>query len=288
MTKSNMDLVKELREKTQVSLMDCRKALEESQGDIEKAIEFLRKKGASVAAKRAENATDNGRIEAYISDDFKHGSLVEVVCETDFSANTDVMKEFAIHAAKLATQDSCSDIAKLFADHKELQDHHNDILAKIAENIQVGAIKNFSVGKFGIVNAYIHPGSTVGALIELETEQDGSAHLEELKNLSRDICMHIAVFKPLCIAPEDLDQSLVEKERDIVKEQVAGSNKPANIIEKMITGKLSKYYQDVCLTQQKFIKNEDVTVERQLAEVGNKIKNTIKIKQFARFTVGKK
>ncbi len=100
--------------------------------------------------------------------------------------------------------------------------------------------------------------------------------------------MHIAVFKPLCIAPENLDQSLVEKERDIVKEQVAGSNKPANIIEKMIAGKLSKYYQDVCLTQQKFIKNEDVTVERQLAEVGNKIKNSIKIKRFARFMVGKK
>ncbi len=92
MTKSHMDLVKELREKTQVSLMDCRKALEEAQGDIEKAIEFLRKKGASVAAKRAENATDNGRIEAYVNEDFKHGSLVEVACETDFSANTNEMK----------------------------------------------------------------------------------------------------------------------------------------------------------------------------------------------------
>lgn len=288
MTKSHMDLVKELREKTQVSLMDCRKALEEAQGDIEKAIELLRKKGASVAAKRAENATDNGRIEAYVSEDFKHGSLVEVVCETDFSANTNEMKEFAIHAAKLATQDGCSDVAQLLANHQELSNHHNDILAKIAENIKIGAIKNFSVEKFGIVNAYIHPGSTVGALIELETANDGSAHVEELKQLARDICMHIAVFKPLCIAPEDLDQSLVEKERDIVKEQVAGSNKPANIIEKMIAGKLSKYYQDVCLTQQKFIKNEDVNVERQLVEVGNKIKNTIKIKRFARFMVGKK
>jgi elongation factor Ts len=287
MTKVTMDLVKELREKTQVGMMACKKALEDADGDLEKAIELLRKQGAAVAAKRAEHATNHGRIEAYLSSDFKQGSLVEVSCETDFSASTEAMKTFALMAAENATQSQCTQPEELLTTHKPLQNNLNELIAKISEKIFINRISCFKVQTFGVVNAYIHPGSTIGSLIELTAQQDLSRDFEILQALARDLCMHIAVTNPIWIHPQEVDAAVIEKEKVIAREQLKDSKKPAAIIEKIVEGKLNKYFEDACLAKQRFIKNEDLTIEQYLKDISEKLKNTITIKRFTRFAVGK-
>lgn len=288
----SMDLVKELREKTQVGMMDCKKALEQADGDMEKAIEILRKKGTAVAAKRADNATNNGRVECWLSPDFKTGALTEIACETDFSANTQDMFNFATHIAEVVAKTSITEPATILAQKSlqnaslTLKDHLDEIIAKIAESIKVSRTALFKAGDNGLVNAYIHPGSSIGVMVELEADKAISA-TEELKAAARDICMQIAVTKPLAVKPENLDQSLVEKERTIAKEQLQGSNKPAQIIDKIVDGKLNKFYEEVCLLNQLFIKNDKTTVAQYLKEVSTKAGATITVKQFVRFGIGR-
>ena len=287
MTKVTMDLVKELREKTQVGMMDCKKALEETQGDIDKAIELLRKKGAAVAAKRADNETNHGRIEAYLSSDFKQGSLVEISCETDFSANTDAMKAFALLTAQAATQSQVTQADALLAHNKALHNMHNELLAKISEKIFINRVSCFRVETHGLINVYIHPGSTVGTMIELSTQQDPSRDIETLKALARELCMQIAVTKPLWINTTDVSAETIAQEKTIAHEQLKSSTKSAQIINKIVEGKVSKYFEDTCLTKQRFIKNEDLTVEQHLKSISDTLKNGITIKRFTRFAVGK-
>ncbi len=293
MANISMDLVKQLREKTQVGMMDCKKALEESNGDIEKAIEILRKKGSSVAAKRGENATTNGRVECFISPDTKTGAMVEIACETDFSAKTVDMEYFAKHTAEVAAITAVND-AQAILSQKSLKnpklvvkDHLNELIAKIAESIKVIKVVLFKAGKFGMVSAYIHPGSTVGVMVELGMEKDPSAHLEELKTVAKDICMQIAVNKPLSVSPTDLDVAAVAKEREIATEQLKLSGKPANVIEKILEGKIKKYYEDVCLLNQFFIKNDKITIQNYLDEASKKLGNKITVKQFVRIGIGR-
>jgi elongation factor Ts len=288
MANISTSLIKQLRDKTQVGMMDCKKALIEASGNIEKAVELLRKKGAAIAAKRAGHVVENGRIEGYISDNFKQGALIEVACETDFSANTDDMKQFTIQTAQLVVATGKTSVDELLGSQKELKNQYDELLAKISENIKINKIMLFSVEEYGIVNIYIHPGSTVGVLVELKTDLDKSQYLDELRTVARDICMHVAVTNPLCVGPNSLDPDVLKKEQEIMKEQLKNSGKPDNIIEKIMVGKTDKYYKEVCLTKQQFIKNDKLSVEEHLNQVGDKIENTITIKQFIRFGIGGK
>lgn len=293
MANVSMDLVKQLREKTQVGMMDCKKALEESNGDIEKAIEILRKKGSAVAAKRGENATTNGRVECFISSDSKTGAMVEIACETDFSAKTVDMEYFAKHTAEVAAIEAVNDSQAILSQKSlknpklVIKDHLDELIAKIAESIKVSKVVLFKAGKFGMVSAYIHPGSTVGVMIEMDMEKDPAAHTEELKNVAKDICMQIAVNKPLSVSSTDLDPAAVAKEREIATEQLKLSGKPANVIEKILEGKIKKYYEDVCLLNQFFIKNDKITIQHYLDEASKKLGNKITIKQFVRIGIGR-
>lgn len=286
MAKISMDLIKELREKTLVGMMDCKKALEETNGDLEKAIELLRKKGADIASKRADKETNNGRIEAYVADDFQSGAIVEVACETDFSANTDAMKEFALFAAKNALQEKTSNPEELLTKSVDTKKMLDELLAKIAERISISKIALLEVTERGIVNHYIHPGSQVGVIIELATENECSNHIDELKSIARNVCMHIAVRCPLAVVPQELDQDVVAKERSIIEEQLKAANKPANMIEKITEGKINKFYKEVCLLNQPFIKNEDQNIESYLKEQSEKLGNAITIKRFSHFVIG--
>lgn len=288
MSKVSIDLVKELREKTQVSMMDCKKALEEADGNLEAAIELLRKKGSAVAAKRAENATDNGRVEAFIAPDFKQGALVQICCETDFSANTEDMKKFAESVAKEACTTKTEDKDTLFTKKPELKNQLNDLLAKISEKIDVKDVAQYNVAGEGLVNVYIHPGSTVGIMIELSSEKAlaGSA-LDDAKQLAKDVCMQIAVHKPMALAPEQLDPEFVSREKAIAEEQTKGSNKPANIMAKIIENRMNKLYEEVCLQNQRFIKNDELTINQYVSSVSNKIGSKLAIKRYARFAIGR-
>ncbi|MBM3886523.1 translation elongation factor Ts [Candidatus Dependentiae bacterium] len=288
MSTVSMDLVKELREKTQVGMMDCKKALTEANGDLEKAIEILRKKGAAVAAKRAGNATDNGRIEAFVAVDSKKGSLVSICCETDFSANTTDMQDFA----KKVAQESCAlaieDKNELLSKCPALQNQLNDLLAKISEKIEINNIHTYVVEKHGAVAVYIHPGSTVGVMIELASEKELTASsLEEVKQLGKDICMQIAVHKPVALTSADLDPAVVAKERAIAEEQSNDGKKPANIIAKIIENRMNKFLEEICLVNQRFIKNDALTIQDYTNSVANKIGNQLTIKRFARLAIGR-
>ena len=286
------DLIKKLREHTQVGMMDCKKALEEANGDFDKAVELLRKKGAAVAAKRAENATDNGTVQAFVSPDFSYGSLVEVSCETDFSANTEAMQNFAKGVAEAAATQTSADIetlmnAKVASEKLSVKEKLDELIAKISENIKVKRFSRFSVEQHGIINSYIHPGATVGILVHLETDKAVAANASAIAQLAKEICMQIAVNKPLCVSPAELDETTLTKEREIIKAQLVASGKPNAVIEKIMVGKVEKFYEDVCLLNQKFIKNDKLTIAQHAAEVGKSLGLTITVKQFARFAIGK-
>jgi len=287
-----MDLVKKLRDKTQVGMMDCKKALEQAAGDFEKAVEILRKKGAAVAAKRADNETLQGRVEAHIASDFRSGSLTMVACETDFSANTDAMKIFAQTVSQVSTENESTDITALMdmtASNQSLSlsESLNELISKICESIKVDKVAQFKVEKNGIVNAYIHPGSTIGVLIELAADNDISSHLEEAKALSKDICMQVAVTNPICIDPSQLPSEVVSKERTLAMEQLKESGKPEAILEKIVEGKMQRFYSENCLIHQAFIKNDKMSIKQHMDEVGKKIGSPLRIVRFARFAVGR-
>ncbi len=292
MTTISMDLVKKLRDKTQVGMMDCKKALEQAGGDFEKAVEFLRKKGAAVAAKRAENETLQGRVEAHIAPDFRAGSLTMVACETDFSANTDAMKTFAQTVSLVSTENEQTDIQKLLDmspinQTLTLGESLNELISKICESIKIDKVAQFKVEKHGVINAYIHPGSTIGVLIEIEADNDVSAKLEDLQMLSKDICMQVAVTNPICIDPSQLPSDVIAKERTLASEQLKESGKPEAMIEKIVDGKMQRFYSENCLIHQAFIKNDKISIKQYMDEVGKKIASPLRITRFARFAVGR-
>lgn len=292
MTTISMDLVKKLRDQTQVGMMDCKKALEQAEGDFEKAVEILRKKGAAVAAKRSENETSQGRVEAHIASDFRSGSLALIACETDFSANTDAMKSFSSSVAQTIAQNETTDIESLLGSTLNghtltLGESLNELISKICESIKIDKAIHFKVTTNGIVNAYIHPGATVGVLIELETDKDTSAHLDALKDLSKEVCMQVAVTNPVCIEPTQLPEDMVAKERALASEQLKASGKPEAMIEKIVEGKMQRFYSENCLIHQPFIKNDKLSVQQHMNEIGKQIGATIKVVRFARFAVGR-
>jgi elongation factor Ts len=293
--KVTMDLIKKLREKTQVGMMDCKQALIQADGDFDRAVEILRKKGAKVAAKRAENVTNNGRVTAYISPDYTLGTLVEVSCETDFSANTKDMQEFAEAVCEhIAKSPQCKAVSaeavlvqKLVTDDTmTIQMLLDDLIAKISEKITLSQCARFE-NKNGIINAYIHPGATLGAIIELEVKGLSDQNREAVAQLARDICMQIAVTNPLCIEPSQLDQNMIEKEKCFIKDQLLSEKKPEAMIEKIIPNKIKKFYEDVCLLNQKYIKQDKISIEQHMKAVEKETGATITIKQYKRFQVGK-
>jgi len=298
MAKITMELIKELREKTQVGMMDCKKALISADGNMERAIEILRKKGASVASKRSGRATDNGIIAGYVTPDHKVGALLEISCETDFAANTEDMKMFAKtvcehisntkEACALTCDSECMLDQKLF-NNKEVTVKMllDDLMAKISENIKLSQCARFEPKENGFVNVYIHPGATLGTIIELEVTGLSDKNRNAIAQLARDLCMQIAVTNPICIEPTQLNEADLEKERNLIREQLKESGKPAEIIEKILVGKINKYYEEVCLLNQKYIKQDKLTIEKHIKEIAKEAGCEIKIKAYKRFMIGK-
>ncbi len=291
------ELVKELRDKTGVGMMDCKKALMEAEGDVELATEILRKKGIAVAAKRAGLEANFGVIQSYLNKTATGmtGALVKVTCETDFSANTDDMRNFSSNVAHaLATADK-------FFDAKEVMQHLNSpagtplqkdldvMISRIAENIQVKDVARFEVGHTGVVNTYIHPGSAVGTMVELSCEKAlDKAGADALLVLAKDICMHAAVMNPVSIDSSSIDPVIAAKEKDVYMEQLRTTGKPEAMLEKIVEGKMRKFYEDVCLMNQKFIKDDKKTVEQYMEEVAKSVGcGTIKVAKMSRFSVGR-
>ena len=289
----NLDLVKQLRDRTGVGMMDCKKALIETDGDLEKAIEILRKKGIAIAAKRSGNETNNGSIAGYVSEDYSSAGLVQVSCETDFSANTTDLKGFANNVAQIVSEEELFEDelleSKLASSDLTVKQALEDLIAKIAESIKVQKFTRMEAGSSELINAYIHADSSIGVLVKLAA--DGpieGQNRTDLALVAKDICMHVAVMNPLGTNSDDLDQDVVNKERALISDQLKSSGKPEAMIEKIMEGKIRKYYEEVCLAEQKFIKNDKVSVGKHISDAGNAAGvSGLKIKQFVRFGIGR-
>lgn len=269
-------LVGELREMTNAGLMACKNALVESNGDLDAAVDILRKKGAASAAKKADREAKEGLIAQAVLPGARVGVLVEINCETDFVARNDGFKT------------ACDDLARKIASQPgvELEADRVALVAKIGENIQVRRQARLEVQGNGLVAAYIHTGGKVGVLVEVGAGKEGTAGTEEFKQLVRDITLQIAAGHPTAVSPEQVPAEVVQKERDIAAQSDALKGKPAAAMENILKGKLEKFYQTICLTEQGFVKNPDLTVKAHIASVGKALGDEITVRGFVRFQVG--
>lgn len=271
-------LVNELRQKTGAGMMDCKKALVESDGDIQKAIEILRKKGAAVAAKRAEKSANEGLVLSKVSDDRKSGVMVEVNCETDFVANSDDFVALANMIVDKTLEEKPVDAAALSA-IPAVAEKINDVMGKVGEKIQISRVA-VETAPNGIVVGYIHPGSKLGVLVTFDGVTTGA---DEMTALGKDIAMQVAAMKPICSYREEVPKDLIEKEIEIYKELARKEGKPENILEKIATGKLNKYYQENCLVEQAYIKDNAKSVSDLIKEFNTRHSTGAKIVRFRRF-----
>ena len=266
-------LVKELRERTGSGMMECKKALTETGGDIEAAVELMRKAGLAKADKKAGRIAAEGMIAAAVSDDGRHGVMLEVNCETDFVAKGDDFATFCAGVARAALDKSPDDIEALLnqplASGGTIDQARRELIAKIGENI---AIRRFIIVDTadGKLANYLH-GTRIGVLVAVNGGDDA---------LGKDIAMHIAASKPVALSADDVPADVVEKEKEIFRAQAAESGKPADIVEKMIVGRVNKFLKEVTLLGQPFVKNPDISVEQLLKEHG------AMVSAFSRFEVG--
>lgn len=291
MTTISAEMVKQLREKTGAGIMDCKEALAESGSDMEKAVEFLRKKGLATAQKRAGRAMSQGVVEAYIDADGKTGVLAEVNCETDFVAKTDSFKEFAqniamhIAAANPPEADPQAVMNQAYTQdpNKTVADYLNEVIAQTGENITIKRFVRFVPQ--GAAESYIHMGGKIGVLVEFECNPD-LGKTDAFKEFAKNIAMHIAATSPLGIVPEDVPQEVVDKEKEIYRAQALQTGKPEKMLDKIAEGKLGKFFKDVCLMNQAYVKDPNKTVANYLKEVVSQAGGDITIKRFARFQLG--
>lgn len=266
-------LVKELRERTGAGMMDCKKALTAVEGDMDKAIDFLREKGLAAAAKKAGRIAAEGVVGSFVSADGKIGAIVEVNCETDFVAKTDGFKALVEKIAAHIVATKPADVEALLA--SELDDQTVEALvtasvAKIGEKISVRRFALYEAPE-GVVAAYIHGGGKIGVIVELK---GGNAEL------GKDVAMHVAAANPSYLERSQVPAAELEHEKEVLSEQAKNEGKPEKIIEKMVMGRINKYYKEVCLVDQEFVKDPDQTVGKLVKAAG------AEVLAFSRFQLG--
>ena len=267
-------LIKELRERTGAGMLDCKKALGETDGDIEKAIDWLREKGIAKAAKKSGRVAAEGLVFAAVSEDRKKGAILEINSETDFVAKNDEFKSFGekLVALTLNHDLTSEDELKTFeVEGKTVETHLTELIAKIGENMNIRRLK--LVSTTGFVETYIHLGGKIGVLLNV----NGEATDENIEK-AKGVAMHVAAMDPKYLDKSQVTTADLDREKEIARHQLTAEGKPANIIEKILEGKMRKFYEENCLIQQKYVRDDKVTVEKFIAP------NTII--SFDRFKVG--
>ncbi len=281
-------LIVKLRKMSSQGMMDCKKALEEANADLEEAMAILRKKGLATLAKRAERETTQGLVVSKASDDGKVAVLASLCCETDFVANSDDFKAAAQkmteYAIVCSNNEGVENLLETAVDGKKFSDVITELVSKTGEKTQVGDYAKFQLDGTGLISTYIHFNSKVGTMVEIATSDQNVASSEELKRIGMDIAMHITATKPLALDKDGIDPKVIEREKAIYAEQM--KNKPANIIDKIVEGKMRKFYEENCLLEQKFVKDDTKTVAQVLADAAKSAGGSTKIKRFVRFDVG--
>lgn len=283
-------LVKELRERSGVGMMDCKKALVENNGDIEAAIDWLRAKGLSKAAKKADRVAAEGLVAVAVREDGKGevASAIEFNAETDFVARNDLFQSAAKEFAQLGLHHEGVDAihGATLENGKTVQDEVTNLIATIGENMQLRRAARLSVGE-GVVSTYVHnavsPGvGRIGVLVALE----GAGDKEALREVGRKIAMHVAATAPLALDTSDLDPAAIEKERAVLIEKAKEEGRPENMIEKIVSGQIAKFQKDVVLTKQPFVMDPDVTIEQLVANTGKELGADLKLAGFVRMALG--
>ena len=264
-------MVKDLREKTGAGMMDCKKALAETDGDMQKAIDYLREKGIAKAAKKSGRIAAEGAVAAYVSADGKIGSLVEVNCETDFTANNEnfraLSKQITEHVAKNDFKDLDELNASVIDGKKTVADLVTEATATIGEKISVRRFVRYKTE--GKITSYIHMGGKIGVLVELSGGSD---------ELGKDVAMQIAAANPSAIDRNSVDETELEHEKEVLRKQALEEGKPEKIVEKMVMGRINKFYKEICLVEQEFVKDNEKTVKDILKDV--------KVLNFTRYLLG--
>lgn len=278
-------LVKELREKTGAGMMECKKALTESDGDLEGAIDYLRKKGLSVAAKKASRVASQGLVG--VKSTGKKGAVIELNSETDFVAKNDEFQKMALNMVDAALENGDLEAVKAAQlNGKSIADNLTDLIAKIGENMSLRRTAALSVEN-GVVASYIHNTAApnlgkIGVLVALESNADAA----KLQEVAKQIAMHIAAAAPQALDIDSLDKAAVEHEKSIYSEQARQSGKPENIIEKMIEGRIRKFYEEVVLLEQAYIMDPDKKVKDVIAEASKELGAPVELKGYVRFALG--
>ena len=270
-------LVRELREATNLGMMECKRALEETNGDKEKAVRLLREKGLAVAQKKSVRAANQGLVASFVAPDASVGSLVEINCETDFVAKNESFIKFTGSLAEKAAK----------ADASLAETEKSALVAKIAEigeNLVIRRNTRFVRSGSGAVASYVHLGGKIGVLVEMGCGNQPTAGQPQFLETIKDVCMQIAASSPSYLEPKDVPADVIASERDIYAKQV--KDKPANIVGKIVDGKMRKFYTDTCLIQQPFVKDPKQSVQQVLQAAGKALSDTLTIKRFVRYQVG--
>ncbi len=271
-------LVKELRDETGVGMMECKKALVETGGDKEAAIKKLREAGMQMAAKKASRTAKQGIIAASVAPDAQSGRMIEVNCETDFVTKNDLFQSFVSELLREAdglADDTIGEACKSKVEAK---------IAEIGENLVARRNLTYTVQGTGAVAAYVHLGGKLGVLVEVGCTKPESVQQDAVKAMLADLTLHITAVNPACITRDQVPAETVAAEKDIYAKQVEG--KPANIIDKIVAGKLEKFYGQICLVEQPFVKDQDKTVGAVLADAGKAVGDEFTIRRFVRWQLG--
>lgn len=278
-------MVKELREMTDAGMMECKKALVEADGDMDKAVDVLRTRGLAAAAKKVGRATNEGTVMAIVSDDATKGAVVELNCETDFVGMNEKFKGYAekiARAAMAANVEGIEALKAVDAEGETVEDVLTDAIHTLGENMNLARA---AVVEAGGVASYIHGGGKIGVLVTFDVEGIDPAS-DEFQHCGRDVAMQVAAASPVSATRESVPAEVVAHEMEIYKAQAAESGKPENIQEKIATGRLEKFYKESCLTEQAFVKNPDQSVTDYVNEAAKKLGGTIKVTGFKRFMLG--
>lgn len=271
-------MVKELREATNVGMMECKRALQEAEGSMEKAVQLLRERGIAIAGKKASRTAKQGLIVADVIDDGKKAVMVEVNCETDFVARNENFKAFV---------DEMFEKAKNTEDGKLAEDASAEVTAKITEigeNLILRRNISYTLSGTGALATYVHLGGKVGVMLEVACEKEETTNEPVFVELIKDLTLHIAAVNPQFLSEDDVSAEVLEAERAIYKKQV--EDKPANIVDKIVDGKIRKYLSQICLVDQEFVKDGDFTIKKLLVAKGKELGDTLCIKRFVRYQLG--
>lgn len=279
-----LDLIKELRNKTGAGINDCKKALQEVEGDLEKAVEYLRKKGAAMAVKRADKATNEGAVKLKISDDKKSGAIIEVNCETDFVSKGEEFQNLADAIANAAFDlkgDNVDNIhAAKAADGLSIKEKIDEFMGKVGEKIELRRADFVNVPD-GFVAGYVHFGSKLGSLIGFK-----GAYSDDAEKLGKNIAMQVVAMNPLAIRREDINQSVIDKEKDIYMTLAKNENKPDNIAQTIVNNKVERFFQDNCLLEQEYINESSKSVKNLIEDFNKSTGAGIDVVKMIRYQLG--